>query len=171
MSTVPFVPRPASWMSAVFLYLFMGLLGGFVASVLPRLIEIGEESPRLAALGYLALWTSPIPLVAILHHGVHAFLDHADRDTTVARGLLPGVSSLWAGVYAWLVIFFATTFMIFVWMIVSPPEDSSVMGLARAFTWPFGEGVRAGVHTLGWVVVAALLYDLDRAVKARAARE
>lgn len=189
MTRVPLLPRPVSWLSAVLLYVFLGLWMTFVATVLPRLGELYEASQRLAILGGLAVWVSPIPFVAIGHHFVHAFLDRADRSPTpgtpvtpgpsagnTRRGLLPGLGSLWAGVFAWLVIMFASSVGVLFMLVLfpPPPPDSLVAellhGILTSFTWPFDSRARAGIHTVTWVVVAAQLYDLERAMKAHAAR-
>lgn len=175
MKKIPLFPRPISWLSAVLLYVFLGLWMTFVSAVLPRLIQIGDESPRLAILGYLALWISPVPLVAVGHHVVHLFLDRADG-TKTRPGLLPDLTSWWAGMFAWLVIVFASSVVMFLLLALNPPERDGVLLAAQnvprmflAFAWPFSGG-SAGLHTVAWVVVAAQLYDLEHAVKARAAR-
>ena len=173
MKHIPLFPRPVSWLSAVLLYVFLGLWMTFVATVLPRLYELFETAPRLAALGLLGVWTSPIAFVASGHHVIHAFLDRADRAERggrdgVARGLLPGLGSLWAGVYAWLVIMFASSVVLLVMLILFPPPPPDQ--LLTMFAWPFDSRARAGLHTVTWVVIAAQLYDLERAIKERAKR-
>ena len=71
MYNIPLFPRPVSWLSAGLLYIFLGLWMTFVAAVVPRLYELFETSPRLAALGYLGVWTSPIAFVGVFHHFLH----------------------------------------------------------------------------------------------------
>lgn len=178
MKKIPLFPRPVSWLSAVLLYVFLSAWLTFVSVVLPRLVEIGDEQPRLAILGYLGVWVSPIPLVAVLHHVVHTFLDRADRGVKKGRGVLPDLTSWWAGVYAWLVIFFASSVVFFLLLALNPPERDGMLltllstvqppSLLLAFAWPFA-GAPAGLHTVAWVIVAAQLYDLEHAVKQRAA--
>jgi hypothetical protein len=175
MMNIPFFPRPVSWLSAVLIYVFLGLWMTFVAMVAPRLFQLLETSPRLAYLGLLALWTSPIPFVAAGHHVVHAFLDRADSGTKNARGLLPSLGSLWAGVFAWFVIMFASSFCILFLLVLfpPPPEDhalQAVQNILTSFAWPFNDRARAGIHTVAWVVMAAQLYDLERAITDRATR-
>jgi hypothetical protein len=172
MKKIPLVPRPVAWLSAVLLYVFLALWMSFAGAVLPRLVEIGEESPRLAILGYLALWVSPIPFVAVGHHVVHLFLDRADHGKKKGRGILPDLTSWWAGVFAWLVIVFASSVVAFLLLALNPPERDGMLIAAQTFqalAWPFS-GAPVGLHTLAWVIVAAQLYDLEHAVKARAAR-
>lgn len=177
MKKIPLFPRPVSWLSAVLLYVFLSGWLTFVAVVLPRLVEIGDEQPRLAILGYLGVWVSPIPFVAVLHHVVHKFLDRADRGGRKGRGLLPDLTSWWSGVYAWLVIFFASSVVMFLLLALNPPERDGMLLTVQhaasfflAFAWPFA-GAPAGLHTVAWILVAAQLYDLEQAVKQRAARD
>ena len=83
MYNIPLFPRPVSWLSAGLLYVFLGLWMTFVAAVLPRIYEHFETSPRLAALGFLAVWTSPV----------------VDRDANVYFGTRSGqiVGFSWTG--------------------------------------------------------------------------
>ena len=168
MHHVPLFPRPVSWLSAVLLYVFLGLWMTFVATVIPRLYEMFETAPRLAALGFLGVWTSPIVFVGTFHHFVHAVLDRAERGSKPARSLIPGLGSLWAGAFAWFVIMFASSVVILFILILFPPQPAEQM--LTMFAWPFDGRAQAGIHTIAWVVVAAQLYDLERAIKDRAKR-
>lgn len=163
MKKYPLVPRPTSWLGAIFLYFFLGLYGAVAVTVIPRLLELGEESPRLAALGYLALLVAPIPCVGLVHHLVTLFLDRADSS---GKPILPGLAALWAGVYAWFVIFFTLVVVGLVHFVLFPPEGA--MAVLRSFTWPYASGGTLGMHTFLWVGLAAQLYDLERSVRERA---
>ena len=169
MYQLPMFPRPVSWLSAGLLYVFLGLWMAFVATVAPHLYALFETSPRMAALGFLGVWISPVGFVAIAHHVIHAFLDRADSaGTRTARGILPGLGSLWAGVYAWLVIMFTSSVVLLVMLVLFPPPPADQ--LLTLFAWPFDGRARVGLHTFAWVVVAAQLYDLEQTVKERARR-
>jgi hypothetical protein len=172
MKSIPLFPRPVSWLSAVLLYIFLGMWTALALRALPTLIEIGHDSPRLAALGYLALLLAPVPSVGLAHHLVHAVLDRADETAAHKRGLLPGLGSLWAGIYAWSVIALSSAVAIFVLLALfpPPPDQESLRSAFSAFAWPFDARARAGVHTVTWVVVAAALYELERAMKHKAKR-
>ncbi len=161
MKRFPLLPRPVSALSALLLYFFFGLYAAAVIALLPRLVEIGEESPRLAALGYLALWLAPIPGLGLVHHLVTLFLDKASGE----RALVPGLAALWAGVYGWFVMFFAVSVSALVQLVIFPPD--SLTALARGFSWPYAAGGTLGVHTFLWVSVATMLYDLERSVRER----
>lgn len=163
MKNIPLFPRPVSWLSAGLLYVFLGLWMTFVVNVLPRLYEVWETYPRLVALGFLGVWISPVAFVGILHHVIHAFLDRAESKG--ARGLFPGLGSLWAGVFSWLVIMFTSSVVLLLLLVLYPPPPADQ--LLTMFAWPFDGRARAGIHTLAWVVIAAQLYDLERAMKER----
>lgn len=165
MKKVPLVPRPTSWLGAIFLYFFLGLYGAAAAVIIPRLVEIGEDSPRLAALGYLALLVAPIPSVGLAHHVVTLVLDRADSSS---KPVLPGLAALWSGVYAWFVMFFSLIVAALLQYVLFPPESASAVMVLRSFTWPYASAGSLGLHTFLWVGLAAQLYDLERSVRERA---
>ena len=77
-----------------------------------RLIACLRIGVWLAAFGCLVLWLGPMGVVTFLHHYMHVVLDGFDRKR-LARGLLPGTMSLWAGVYAWVVLILASSITAF----------------------------------------------------------
>lgn len=149
--------------SAIGLYLFLGAFNVFAGAVVPWLLELWEHSPRLAALGWLGLIASPAGFVALAHHATHALMDRFDATDApkVARGLVPGLASIRAGLFAWFVISFASMASAFLFLAIFPPppdEDtlSTLLHVATDFR------LQATVHALLWVGVAALLYDVER---------
>lgn len=65
------VPPPTAWLSAVLLYVLLGVLRAAWVSILPWLLELFEDSPRLAGLLMLLMWTSPVWVVAAIHFVTH----------------------------------------------------------------------------------------------------
>lgn len=161
----PIAVRASSYLSAVFAYLLLFGWTLIAAAALPELLGMFRRAPRLAALGCLSLWLGPIGVVTLLHHTMHVVLDGFDRKR-IARGFLPGTMSLWAGVYAWVVVILATSVSAFVLMILFPkvPEDAVFGALAWLHD---GERAKAWVHTLVWMLVATQLYGLETRVKDR----
>jgi hypothetical protein len=152
--------------SAFALYLFLGAFNVFAAAVVPWLLELWERSPRLAALGWLGLIASPAGFVAMAHHATHALMDRFDVTgaPSVARGLMPGLESARAGLFAWFVISFASMASALLFLAIFPPppgEDtlSTLIHVATDFR------LQATVHAVLWVGVAALLYDVERRAK------
>jgi hypothetical protein len=152
--------------SAFALYLFLGAFNVCAAAVVPWLLELWERSPRLAALGWFALIASPAGFVAMAHHATHALMDRFDVTDAprVARGLVPGLESVRAGLFAWFVISFASMASALLFLAIFPPppgEDtlSTLIHVATDFR------LQATVHALLWVGVAALLYDVERRAK------
>ena len=122
------IPPPTAWLSAVFLYILLGVLGAAWASILPWLLDLFEKSPRLAGLVMLALWTSPVWVVAAIHYVAHGALDIFSSPRSLRslgddgpQAENAGVSSAWAGLQAWLVIAFASITASLVAFIAFPP--------------------------------------------------
>lgn len=62
-------------MSAALLFLLERAFGKTAEVVIPRLIDLIDTSPRLAMLGFLALFVSPGVAVALLHRMTSRKLD------------------------------------------------------------------------------------------------
>jgi hypothetical protein len=160
------VPPPTAWLSAVFLYILLGILGTAWVSILPWLLELLEKSPRLAGLVMLAMWTSPVWVVGAIHYVSHGALDVFGPKAENAA-----LSSAWAGVQAWLVIAFASITASLVAFIVFPPdpnEESLKAFFAGAVNILSGRAGAATLQTFAWVMIAAQLYNLERAARRNA---
>ena len=161
------IPPPTAWLSAVFLYILLGILGTAWVSILPWLLELLEKSPRLAGLVMLAMWTSPVWVVGAIHYVSHGALDVFGPKAENAA-----LASVWAGVQAWLVIAFATITASMIAFIVFPPDpdDSSLRALfTGAVSILSGRAGAATLQTIAWVGIAAQLYNLERAARKSAA--
>ena len=165
----PAVPRAI--LSAASLYALWTAFGVAASIVLPLLAEIAEWSPRLAWLGGFALWLSPIPVAALAHHTVGKMIDVAARDRAPRASM--GVVSLWTGVFAWCAMFFCTTAMIFISIIMNPPPppdpDGMLLGWMHRFTAIASPSLT--LQTFAWLAIAAGLYQIEGAMKARLATE
>lgn len=149
--------------SAFGLYLFLGAFNVFAAAVVPWLLELWERSPRLGALGWLALIASPAGLVAMAHHATHGLMDRFDVTDApkVARSIMPGLESVRAGLFAWFVISFASMASALLFLAIFPPPPGEDM-LSTLLHVATDLRLQATVHALLWVGVAALLYDVER---------
>ena len=98
-----FIPSTSAWLSAGLLFVFQRAFWVGVALVAPLLVEIGEKSPRLGALGWLGVFVSPVAFIAIGHGATHGLLDR--YDARKHRGFFP---SLWAGCVGWFAMVFAS---------------------------------------------------------------
>jgi hypothetical protein len=150
------LPHPASWASAVALFIFAIGVSAAMAVVMPLLFELMRHSLRLAWLGILCVWLAPIPAAGAVHRVAHGVLDLADT----RHGITPA-SSLWAGFVAWAAIILVSMTASFVMLVIDPPpidEPDALLGLVTAVThWSSGL-VRMGV----WIVLAAYVYELER---------
>jgi hypothetical protein len=155
-------------LSAFALYAFHHLFNGLAIVVIPWLLELGERSPRLAALGWLALFTTPVTLVGVAHYLGHALLDVFDR-AGATRDPNPGVSSLWAGLFAWFAMSFSSLVSALLLFAIFPPPVEE--GMAAAFVRVLEDArLEIGTHAVLWVVVAASLFAVERRVMRRAGR-
>jgi hypothetical protein len=151
-------------LSAILLYLFVVGFRVFAAAMVPLLVELWERSPRLGALGWLGLLSSPIAFVALAHRAVHRVIDPFDRDGAAPARFV----SLRAGLFAWFAGSFAsmaTTFLLLA-IFPPPPDEETLAALVRVAA---DVRLQAGIHTLLWIGVAALLYHVDGAAERRRA--
>jgi hypothetical protein len=154
-----FLPSVQSWASALLLHLFYRLYAAAMGVVILMLLELMRVSPRLAVLGGLAAWLSPIPLVALGHRVVSAFLGRADPSNKDA-----GKMSAWAGLYAWLVIWLSSSVTVFVLLLINPPKPEPEQ-MVNALAGLSGGAAIVSVQTVVWIVVAAVLYEAARRMK------
>jgi hypothetical protein len=158
------VPEPVAWLCAVLLFAFSSGWSFAVAIVLPALFELMRYSPRLAWLGIFSLWIGPIAAVTMIHRVGHAALDVADRRS--GKGESTALQSLWAGVYAWLVLFLTSVTTVLLMLVVDPPPpprpDGLLATVAGAFAAP-----SLGARSALWILIAACLYHVERSARAR----
>ncbi len=160
-SSSPLLPL----LSAGLLYLYSAGWKVFTVLVLPLLLALQSASPRLGALGWLALLTSPVVFVALIHGATHGVMDWFDpsRPRGVARAR---ASSLWAGLFAWFAMTFAAmTSALLTLVVVPPPQPDAEMEewVRLVEDVPF----KVGLHAVFWVATAAVLYAAERAARAR----
>jgi hypothetical protein len=160
------LPGPASWASAVALFVFGIGVSVVFAFVLPLLAELMRHSPRLAWLGMLAMWLSPIAVAAGIHRLAGGALEFADTKR-VSRGS-SWAESAWSGFVAWgAVIVVSTTTSLLMLVLDPPPVDPDAAwrgALDLAFVIAHrGEGI---LRAVVWIALAAYVYELERAARA-----
>jgi hypothetical protein len=157
-------PSFVPWISAVTLYMFVIGWSTAAAILLPWLGDLWDESPRLAALGWLALFSSPIGCVAIGHHTAHGMMDRFDARKAAHRGFFPGMPSVAAGFFGWFAIVFTSMATAFVMLAIfpPPPDEGSMSALLRMAV---DVKMNASVHTVVWIVICAQLYTIERAAQ------
>jgi hypothetical protein len=144
--------------SAGLLYAFNGVFGAFAAVVVPWLLELWERSPRLGALGWLGLVTSPALFIALAHHVAHATMDRFDS-AKKARDLR--MASVRAGLFGWFAIVFSSmaSALLLLAIFPPPPDEGAFASLLRVAS---DVRLQVNVHAFLWVGVAALLYRVDQ---------
>ena len=154
------IPHFASWVSAVALFFFAMGTSALFAFVMPFLAELMRKSPRLALIGMLVTWLSPIAVAGTIHRFTSGILDVAEpkaRRTSVA-------ASAWAGVVAWSAVILVSLTASFVMLILDPPPVDPDRAFAAAFSVAdvVTRGVPGVVHIGVWIVLAAYVYELER---------
>lgn len=150
-------PHPTSLVSAVLLYVLLAVVGSVAAMIIPWLIELGREHPRLAALVWLAVVMSPVYTLAVGHHVVSGVLDKR------IGGILPAKAAWWAGVYGWMVTVMSTVVAAFIMTIIFPPERDEALFQSLVQMTPHSATVT--LHTAIWILVATGLYQLERVAR------
>jgi hypothetical protein len=157
-------PHPLAWLSAGLLLLFSLGWSAATAVAIQLLVDLARHSPRLAMLGLLGLWVSPVVLVAIAHRALHGVIDAMDTERLTRSGATK-LESWWAGLFAWLVMFFTTTVATLILLALDPPPPPEPEALVRAVIAGIQRGAPASLHAAIWVAVAAGLYHFERLVR------
>ena len=166
MNLPKWLPHPSSFISAIALKVFSWAYAMSAVMVLPILFELMETSPRLAWLGVFALWSAPLPAIAIAHRMTHGLLDLADgRESKPTRA----VESVWAGMLGWAAFLLVSMSASLAMLVIDPPpvEPDASAGimkagiemLAIAASW------QVGVHSLLWLVFAVAVFQIHRAAR------
>ena len=144
------MPRPTAWANAAALFVFALGVRNVFAVVTPILIALMRHWPRLAWLGILLLWTSPVGAAAGIHAVVSRWLG-LNKLTRAANG--------WAGFVAWATIIVVTIVTGLLWLVIDPPPvvDPDAVWDVVAVLANGGSSARAII----WIVLAAYVYELE----------
>ncbi len=152
------MPRPVALASGLALFVFARGVGMAFALVMPLLMALMRAWPRLAWLGVLLLWLSPIAAAAAIHGVVGRLIgatSPASRDAW-----LGGAASWWAGFVAWAAVIVVSITMGLVSVVLDPPpivDPDHVSALIAAAT-SGGSGIARSVV---WILLAAYVYELE----------
>lgn len=158
------LPRPAAWASAVALFIYAAGVSVAMAFIMPILAGLLRHAPRLAWLGMLAAWLSPIAGVAAIHAAADRVLLRGQAGSSTRRSPLGGATSWWVGVVAWTTIILVTMTIAFVMLVVDPPPVAP-----REAIWNLAAAAKKGISGLArsalWIVLAAYVYELERSAR------
>lgn len=165
-------PSPISFVCGGLLFVLLGCFGALASVVVPPLLELLPTSPHLAMLGLLALVSSPALAITIAHHFGSSALDSLERLTpSRRRPVLPDVESWAAGAHGWLVLYGTTLLTNFILLVLNPPdiEPEHVSQLsATGIVSGFAVAHVVSAHSLTWVLVATMFFELHRRAKRQA---
>jgi hypothetical protein len=162
------VPRPAAWASAVALFIFAAGVSLAMTFIMPILLGLMRHAPRLACLGILAAWLSPIAAAAAIHAVVDRILVGGEPAPPPRRCPFGGATSWWVGFVAWATIIFVTMTTAFVMLVINPPPfvpPEAIWNLAAALT----NSVSGLARSALWVILAAYVYELEGSARDAAA--
>ena len=164
MKLISWLPQPTAWANAVALFFFAAGVSVAMGLVLPILIALMRDWPRLACLGMLLLWLSPIPAAAAIHHVVDRIIGVRESKPTTGGPWFRAATSWWAGFVAWAAIILVTMTTAFVMLLLDPPQvdPDAMWNLAAAVT----RGVPGGARAIIWITLAAYVYELERRARA-----
>jgi hypothetical protein len=161
-------PHPSAMLSAALLFLFAGVLGWVAQQVGRAAQSFALESPRLGAAIITFAILSPIGVIALAHRFLSGVVDGGKR------GVGPSaVLSVWAGLFGWFAMFFASFMSLAIAFVFAPSEEGFrswllQMELILSDASPLAS-LRAlfSVPGAAWLVVTAYLYQLGRLVEER----
>jgi hypothetical protein len=157
-------PRGAAWLSAFALAVFTGLLVTTMSWFYRAAFVVWTDTPRIGALLAFVGFVSPIGVVAISNHGLHIALDKLAKRRG-SRGLVPGLMSWWAGLYAWLVLVLSTVSAVSLMLVIYP--SASFYGFANLFRLDSGLTSILSIPTILFIGIAAFMFQLERRVRAK----
>jgi hypothetical protein len=154
------MPRPVALASGLALFVFAAGVQTAFALAMPLLIALMRVWPRLAWVGVLLLWLSPIAAAAAIHAAVGRLIGATTRASR--DDWLGGAASWWAGFVAWASIILVSITMVLVTVVLHPPPirdpHAVVWGLLAVAT---GSGA-GSAHALIWILLASYVYELER---------
>ena len=151
------IPRVEALASGLALFVFASGVRMMFALALPFLIALMRHWPRLAWLGLLTLWLSPVAVAATIHNAVGRLI--GTTAPASPKAWLGGAASWWAGFVAWAAIIIITITMALVAVVFDPPpivDPESVWNVVLAVT--NGAGAERSVI---WILLAAYVYELE----------
>ncbi|MBK1990805.1 hypothetical protein A0J48_025405, partial [Sphaerospermopsis aphanizomenoides BCCUSP55] len=108
-------PYPSSWLKAIILALCLRIVA-FVFTNTGKLgykIASFTNSPELFIIFAILAIISPIFVIAFTHHIFHIFISKyfpklQAPEIGKPKGYIPGIVSIWEGLYAWMTILLST---------------------------------------------------------------
>ncbi|TAE56713.1 MAG: hypothetical protein EAZ76_14450 [Nostocales cyanobacterium] len=165
-------PYPSSWLKAIVLALFLRV----IAFVFTHTGEFGfkianfTNSPDLLIIFAILAIISPIFVITFTHHIVHVIISQffpsiQTPEIRKTKGFIPGIVSIWEGLYGWLVVYLSTLISSLLLIIFLPiPNINFYQPLE--FYIEHQETLQVIIGTT-WIINAALLYQIDFLFKQR----
>src|SRR5260221_30325 len=149
------MPRPAAFASGVVIFFFASGIRMAFALAMPILILLMRHWPRLAWLGMLLLWLSPVAGAAAIHDIVGRLIGAtapASRDAWLGCA-----TSWWAGFVAWATIIVVSVTTALVALLFDPPPIVDPDYVWNAVT----SGGASAAGPVIWILLASWVYELE----------
>ncbi len=159
------LPNLGAWLSALFLTGLMWASSHLTGQLWRWVTWLISLSPKIGYLAAVLILLLPIALIALVHHGLHRYLDQfypASRSPEVGptTGFFPSLMSWWEGLYGWWVSILSTTLSTFIIGIIITPFSAS------SDFWPWLlQSWQSWPTTIARIIIAALLYQFEYTVR------
>ncbi|MGM3304429.1 hypothetical protein ACSQ6I_00305 [Anabaena sp. WFMT] len=165
-------PYPSSWLKAFVLALFLRIIS-FVFTNTGKFgykIAYFTNSPELLMVFAILAIISPIFVITYTHHIFHTIISQffpkiQALEIGNPKGLIPGIVSIWEGLYGWLVIWLSTLISCLVLIIVFPISN---LNFPQSFEFYTDlEKIIVAIIICIWIFAGALFYQVDFLFKRR----
>ncbi|WP_353930727.1 hypothetical protein WJM97_21060 [Okeanomitos corallinicola TIOX110] len=165
-------PYPNSWLKALFIALFLRV----IAFVFTNTGELGfkiasfTNSPELLIIFSILAVISPIFVITFTHHIFHVIIGKffpsiQAPEIGKTQVFMPGIVSIWEGLYGWMAIVLSTLIS-FLFIIIFFPISNLNLYQSVEFYTEFQETITVIFGSI-WIITVALLYQIDFLFKRR----
>ncbi|WP_413173915.1 hypothetical protein [Anabaena azotica] len=173
ISTWPvWFPYPSSWLKAIILALFIGIISFVFTNTEEWGYKIASftNSLKLLLIFRILAILSPIVVITFTHHIFHIIISQffpkiQAPEIGKPKEFIPGIVSIWEGLYGWMTIWLSTLISIFLISIVFPIPNLILYDLFEFYS-EFEE-ILIAVIGCTWIITSALIYQIDFLFKRR----
>ncbi|MFM2062986.1 MAG: hypothetical protein RLZZ507_2656 [Cyanobacteriota bacterium] len=165
-------PYPSSWLKAIILALFLRV----ISFVFTNTGELGfkianfTNSPELFIIFSILAIISPIFVITFTHHIFHIIISQffpsiQAPEIGKPKGFIPGIVSIWEGLYGWMAIWLSGLISFLILIIFFPILDINFSKSVEFYT-DFEEAIIVIFGSI-WIINVALFYQIDFLFKRR----
>jgi hypothetical protein len=168
-------PYPTSWLKSIVIAFLLGIIGRiiFLSGNIGYKIASWFNSPGLFIIVSILILISPIFIITFTHHIFHIVIKKLfpkiqSQEMQTVGGFIPGIISIWEGLYGWLVICLSSLIAFSLTILTMPISRGELYdpSFCAGCGSQYDERV-AVVFTIIWITTGALIYQVDFLVKRR----